>query len=62
MLNSSDNPPEQRYHLRLLQQLIDNHPIVFWSGVWTTVVVAGSVAAFNLLNPGPIEPEASVPS
>ncbi len=62
MLNPSDTPPEQQGCLKRLQKLVDNHPIVLWTGIGTTLVLVSSVAVVNLLNPGPIEPEASLPS
>ncbi len=62
MLNPSDNPPEQPHRLEFLQKLLYSHPLAFWGGLWAVMVLVGSIAAVGLLNPGPIEQEASQPT
>ncbi|NET06117.1 MAG: hypothetical protein F6K16_15720 [Symploca sp. SIO2B6] len=55
MLNPSDNHLDQQNRLQPLKQLINRHPIAFWSGLWAFLVLVGSVAAIGLIKPGPIE-------
>ncbi|NEP00602.1 MAG: hypothetical protein F6K58_18410 [Symploca sp. SIO2E9] len=55
MLNSSDNHLDQQNRLQPLQQLINRHPIAFWTGLWAFLVLVGTVAAIGLIKPGPIE-------
>lgn len=64
MLNSSDNPPDQqdRSQFLFLKKLLDSHPIAFWGGLWIVLMSLGGVAAFGLLNPGPIEQAGSKPT
>lgn len=62
MLNPSDHPPEPQERLQFLRQLLYQHPLAFWGGLWFVLITVSGVAAIGLLNPGPIEQEASVPS
>lgn len=62
MLNPSDHPPESQERLQFLRQLLYRYPLAFWGGLWFVLMIVSGVAAIGLLNPGRIEPEASLPS
>lgn len=61
MLKSSDNPPEQQYRPEFLHQLIQNHSLAFWGGLWVTLIVLGSMATLGLLSPSSLKEEVSQP-
>ncbi|MGQ4647707.1 hypothetical protein [Lyngbya aestuarii] len=59
MLKSSDTTPEQPHRLHPLNQLLRTHPLAFCAGLWVALVLAGSLAAAGLLNPGSAQKEVS---
>jgi len=59
MLKSSDTTPKQPHRLQPLNQLLRTRPLAFCGGLWVALVLAGSVAAAGLLNPGPAQEEVS---
>lgn len=55
MLNPSDHSPEKPDNSHPLKQLVQKHPVVFWCGLWISLISVGSFAALGLFNPGPVE-------
>ncbi|HEY9596087.1 MAG TPA: hypothetical protein V6D33_00255 [Cyanophyceae cyanobacterium] len=62
MLNPSDHPPKPQERLQFFRELLYQYPLAFWGALWFVLIIMSGVAVIGLLNPGPLEPEASVPS